>query len=127
MRHLRSLFLLSCLFTALSGTVLAKAETADTIEYKIRWEGSGTPSFIGAYAIIQADGKATTRSFAVDRLPIQIKVTAPATATVSATGGSLVHDERIEIKIYRGRRVCEETFAQGQGSYATATCAPRAQ
>ncbi|KGF71585.1 hypothetical protein DO97_17640 [Neosynechococcus sphagnicola sy1] len=93
------------------------------IPYEIRLRGTPGANIGGSYAILNPDGTYATQSFD-GTLPQVIQVQAPRTATVSASGGSLVEAIDLTISIYQNGKLCAEANGSGRGNFVTTECLP---
>lgn len=123
MQHLNYRTATACLYVGLSMVTPAIAQTSEDVNYRITWHGADHMGLSAAYAIIGQDGNTVSKSFNGE-LPLEIQVTAPASATVTASGASPNDDIHVLVRIYRGDRLCDETVSYGTGNYATAFCSP---
>jgi hypothetical protein len=112
-----------CFYTVLLMFTTAIAQTPNDVKYRITWHGGDHIGLSAAYAIIGQDGATISKSFNGE-LPLEIEVTAPPSATITASGASSNQDIHVLVRIYRGEQLCDATASYGAGNYATAFCSP---
>ncbi len=99
------------------------AQPSTDVKYKITWEGPKGVTFGGAYAVIRQNGTTTSKSFD-GTFPMKTEFMAPATATITASGGSLTQNIQVTVRVHRDDKLCDEAVANGRGVFATADCEP---
>jgi hypothetical protein len=123
MKRIRTTFLMGVVAIAASVGTSAQAQPPTNIKYKITWEGPKDTQFGGAYAVMQPDGTTTSKSFD-GTFPMKMEFMAPASATITASGGSLTQNIQVTVRVHRGDKLCDEAVANGRGVFATADCEP---
>jgi hypothetical protein len=123
MSYINYLTATGCSYIALSVFLAAIAQTPADIKYKITWHGEDHVSLSAAYTITGQDGTTISKGFDGE-LPLEIEVTAPPSATVTASGVSPNQNVHVIVRIYRDNQLCDETTSYGSGNYATAFCSP---